>query len=45
MSYNRRSKLITDGVARSPNRAMLLRGRFTDGDFDKRSLVSTATAR
>jgi len=35
MSYNRRSKLITDGVARSPNRAMLRAVGFTDGDFDK----------
>jgi len=35
MSYNRRSKLITEGVARSPNRAMLRAVGFTDGDFDK----------
>src|SRR6476619_5036394 len=35
MSYNRRSKLITDGVARSPNRAMLRAVGFADGDFDK----------
>ncbi len=32
---NRRSKLITQGVARSPNRAMLRAVGFADGDFDK----------
>ena len=35
MSFNRRSKLITQGVARSPNRAMLRAVGFGDGDFDK----------
>ena len=35
MPYNRRSKLITQGVARSPNRAMLRAVGFDDGDFDK----------
>ena len=35
MSYNRRSRLITQGVARSPNRAMLRAVGFDDGDFDK----------
>src|SRR6187399_1458698 len=35
MAANRRSRLITDGVARSPNRAMLRAVGFTDGDFDK----------
>ncbi len=35
MSYNRRSRLITQGVARSPNRAMLRAVGFADGDFDK----------
>ncbi|HEX9435022.1 MAG TPA: dihydroxy-acid dehydratase [Burkholderiales bacterium] len=34
-SYNRRSKLITHGVARSPNRAMLRAVGFADSDFDK----------
>ncbi len=34
-TYNRRSKLITQGVARSPNRAMLRAVGFGDGDFDK----------
>jgi dihydroxy-acid dehydratase len=32
---NRRSKLITAGAARSPNRAMLRAVGFRDGDFDK----------
>ena len=32
---NRRSQLITQGVARSPNRAMLRAVGFADGDFDK----------
>ena len=35
MTYNRRSKLITQGVARSPNRAMLRAVGFGDGDFEK----------
>src|SRR2546422_4802247 len=34
-SYNRRSKLITHGVARSPNRAMLRAVGFGDADFEK----------
>jgi dihydroxy-acid dehydratase len=32
---NRRSHFITEGVARSPNRAMLRAVGFEDGDFDK----------
>jgi dihydroxy-acid dehydratase len=32
---NRRSRLITQGVARSPNRAMLRAVGFRDGDFEK----------
>jgi dihydroxy-acid dehydratase len=32
---NRRSRTITQGVARSPNRAMLRAVGFGDGDFDK----------
>src|SRR2546426_1436338 len=32
---NRRSRLITQGAARSPNRAMLRAVGFVDGDFDK----------
>ena len=35
MADNRRSKLITQGVARAPNRAMLRAVGFKDGDFDK----------
>jgi dihydroxy-acid dehydratase len=35
MADNRRSRLITQGVARSPNRAMLRAVGFRDGDFDK----------
>src|SRR5215470_3547048 len=35
MPYNRRSKLITAGIARSPNRAMLRAVGFGDDDFDK----------
>ncbi|MCC7485152.1 MAG: dihydroxy-acid dehydratase [Burkholderiales bacterium] len=35
MALNRRSRLITEGVARSPNRAMLRAVGFGDGDFEK----------
>ncbi|MGH8800894.1 MAG: dihydroxy-acid dehydratase, partial [Casimicrobiaceae bacterium] len=35
MPYNRRSQLITHGVARSPNRAMLRAVGFSDADFEK----------
>src|SRR5215210_1771105 len=35
MADNWRSKLITGGVARSPNRAMLRAVGFGDRDFDK----------
>src|SRR3981081_1905037 len=35
MADNWRSKLITQGPARSPNRAMLRAVGFGDGDFDK----------
>ena len=35
MADNWRSKLITQGVARAPNRAMLRAVGFKDGDFDK----------
>jgi dihydroxy-acid dehydratase len=34
-AQNRRSRLITQGIARSPNRAMLRAVGFRDGDFDK----------
>src|SRR5438093_9286488 len=35
MAHNRRSKLITQGIARSPNRAMLRAVGFGDRDFEK----------
>jgi dihydroxy-acid dehydratase len=35
MAENRRSRAITQGVQRSPNRAMLRAVGFGDGDFDK----------
>ena len=35
VTANRRSRLITQGIARSPNRAMLRAVGFDDGDFDK----------
>src|SRR3970040_134003 len=35
MALNRRSRLITQGVPRSPNRAMLRAVGFGDGDFEK----------
>ena len=35
MPQNRRSRLITEGIARSPNRAMLRAVGFGDGDFEK----------
>jgi dihydroxy-acid dehydratase len=35
MSFNRRSKTITGGIARSPNRSMLRAVGFGDNDFDK----------
>jgi dihydroxy-acid dehydratase len=35
MSINRRSKNITEGVARAPNRSMYYAMGYTDGDFGK----------
>jgi dihydroxy-acid dehydratase len=35
MAENQRSKIVTQGVQRSPNRAMLRAVGFTDSDFDK----------
>ncbi|MGH6703430.1 MAG: dihydroxy-acid dehydratase [Bradyrhizobium sp.] len=35
MALNRRSRLITAGIERSPNRAMLRAVGFTDSDFEK----------
>jgi dihydroxy-acid dehydratase len=43
MSDNTRSKLITQGVQRSPNRAMLRAVGFGDADFDK-PIVGIANA-
>jgi dihydroxy-acid dehydratase len=40
---NRRSRLITQGVARSPNRAMLRAVGFADGDFAK-PIIGVANA-
>jgi dihydroxy-acid dehydratase len=41
MPLNKRSRLITNGIARSPNRAMLRAVGFGDGDFVK-SIVGVA---
>src|SRR3977135_2612391 len=38
MADNWRSRTITQGAARSPNRAMLRAGGFGDGDFEKASV-------
>jgi dihydroxy-acid dehydratase len=35
MPFNRRSRIITQGIARSPNRAMLRAVGFGDADFEK----------
>jgi len=35
MPNNRRSQIITQGIARSPNRSMLRAVGFNDGDFEK----------
>ena len=43
MPLNRRSRLITEGVARSPNRAMLRAVGFGDTDFEK-PIVGVANA-
>jgi dihydroxy-acid dehydratase len=43
MPQNLRSRLITEGVQRSPNRSMLRAVGFTDGDFGK-SIVGIANA-
>ena len=43
MSDNRRSKTVTEGVQRSPNRAMLRAVGFGDNDFDK-PIVGVANA-
>ena len=43
MSDNRRSKIVTEGVQRSPNRAMLRAVGFGDKDFEK-PIVGVANA-
>jgi dihydroxy-acid dehydratase len=43
MAYNLRSKIITQGVQRSPNRAMLRAVGFKDSDFEK-PIVGIANA-
>jgi dihydroxy-acid dehydratase len=43
MSDNRRSKIVTQGVQRSPNRAMLRAVGFGDKDFDK-PIIGVANA-
>ncbi len=43
MPLNRRSRLITEGIARSPNRAMLRAVGFGDADFEK-PIVGVANA-
>ena len=43
MAYNLRSKIITQGVQRSPNRAMLRAVGFSDPDFEK-PIVGVANA-
>jgi len=43
MAYNQRSKVITQGVQRSPNRAMLRAVGFGDSDFEK-PIVGIANA-
>ena len=43
MPQNRRSRLITEGIARSPNRAMLRAVGFGDDDFEK-AIVGVANA-
>ena len=35
MKHNSRSRIVTEGVERSPNRAMLRATGFKDADFDK----------
>ena len=35
MAHNERSRIITQGAQRTPNRAMLRAVGFKDGDFDK----------
>jgi dihydroxy-acid dehydratase len=43
MAYNNRSKMVTEGVARSPNRSMFYAMGYRDEDFDK-PMVGLANA-
>jgi dihydroxy-acid dehydratase len=43
MAYNRRSKNITEGVARAPNRSMYYAMGYTEGDFGK-PMIGVANA-
>ena len=43
MTDNRRSKAVTEGLQRAPNRAMLRATGFADGDFTK-PIVGVASA-
>ena len=43
MSSNRRSKNITEGVARAPNRSMYYAMGYTEGDFGK-PMIGVANA-
>ena len=43
MTDNRRSKLVTEGLQRAPNRAMLRATGFGDGDFSK-PIIGVASA-
>lgn len=43
MAYNKHSKMVTEGVARSPNRSMFYAMGYRDEDFDK-PMVGVANA-
>ncbi len=43
MAYNKRSKMVTEGAARSPNRSMFYAMGYRDEDFDK-PMVGLANA-
>ena len=43
MAYNKRSKMVTEGVARAPNRSMFYAMGYRDEDFDK-PMVGLANA-
>jgi dihydroxy-acid dehydratase len=43
MAYNKRSRMVTEGIARSPNRSMFYAMGYRDEDFDK-PMVGVANA-